>query len=205
MSVSSSSPLHNLLDYSAAYIYNTGMKQSIRILFGALALILVSCVSAEVQPAPPPEAVVPVEEPEPVPVADEEPSFDPAAVTQEEFDTTMVDVREFIGELNTIVRGRDYEGWVAHLGPSYFARISSPEFLLRVSQSAERLRTRGIVLSSARDYFLQVVVPSRTNDRVDDIEFVGHQRVMAYTLNAKGERLRLYDLENLGNGWRIIN
>jgi hypothetical protein len=196
----------------------------------ALVLAFVSCASAEARPetggvpealpaeesGAPPEAVppeepealpeaVPPEEPEAAPAADEEADFDPSEVTQEEFDNTMVDVREFIHGLNTIVRGRDYDGWVAHLGPSYFAQISSPEFLLRVSQSSERLRARGIVLSSPRDYFLQVVVPSRTNDKVDDIEFLGHRRVKAYTINAKGQRLRLYDLEDLGNGWRIIN
>jgi uncharacterized protein YigE (DUF2233 family) len=49
------------------------------------------------------------------------------------------------------------------------------------------------------------VVPSRANDRVDDISFVSPQRIKVYTVNNKGERLRLYDLENLGNGWKIIN
>jgi hypothetical protein len=48
-------------------------------------------------------------------------------------------------------------------------------------------------------------VPSRANDRVDDIEFISQKRVKAYTVSQKGERLRLYDLEKTNEGWKIIN
>jgi hypothetical protein len=186
------------------------MKRLILFFYCLLAFLAVSCITAQEEPVPPPEPVS-VAEAEPVPAATEpvlsgdEANFNPQSVTQVEFDTTITDVRHFIVELNRIVRERDYNGWVAHLGPTYFAHISSPEYLLRISESSDRLKARGIVLSSARDYFIQVVVPSRANDRVDDIEFVTHRRVKAYTINAKGQRLRLYDLENVGNGWRIIN
>ena len=131
--------------------------------------------------------------------------FDASTITQETFEHTMTDIRAFITELNGIVRRRDYDGWVAHLSSSYFDMVNSPAFLLRISQSSERLRTRNIVLLSARDYFNQVVVPSRTDDRIDDIEFLSHTRIKAFTLNPKGQRLRLYELENTGSGWRIVN
>jgi hypothetical protein len=71
------------------------------------------------------------------------------------------------------------------------------------------MRTRGIVVRSAQDYFTHVVVPSRANSRVDDIEFISSERVMAYSLSTNRDgitqRLRLYDLERSGDTWKIIN
>jgi hypothetical protein len=69
-------------------------------------------------------------------------------------------------------------------------------------QSADPSKRR--TLKSLEDYFLYVVVPSRDNDHVDDIEFVTQSRVKAYTETPKGQR-RLYDLESSGNTWKIIN
>jgi uncharacterized protein YigE (DUF2233 family) len=59
-------------------------------------------------------------------------------------------------------------------------------------------------LSNARDYFIHVVVPSRANSRVDDIEFVDTKRVKAFMVTSQGQRLRLYDLEDFGEGWKIV-
>jgi len=71
------------------------------------------------------------------------------------------------------------------------------------------MKSRRIVLRVPEDYFQYVVVPSRADLRVDDIEFIGSNRVKAFTLttNKAGEevRLRLYDLEKVGNSWTIIN
>jgi hypothetical protein len=67
------------------------------------------------------------------------------------------------------------------------------------------LKNQKIVLKSLEDYFLYVVVPSRANDRVDDIEFIGQNRVKAYTITSKGQRLRLYELEKTAGNWNIVN
>jgi len=71
------------------------------------------------------------------------------------------------------------------------------------------MRTRNIVLRTAEDYFQYVVVPSRADLRVDDIEFISRDRVKAFTITTsragEEQRLRLYDLEKIGNSWRIIN
>jgi hypothetical protein len=136
--------------------------------------------------------------------AGEEEAFDPGSITQEVFDSTKNDVQRLIKDLNSLIRNRDYEAWVSHLGDDYFAAISSPEYLSRISESA-RLKTQKIVLQSPNDYFIHVVVPSRANDRVDDIEFVSQRRVKAFTITEKGQRLRLYDLEKSGERWKIIN
>ena len=58
-------------------------------------------------------------------------------------------------------------------------------------------------INSARVYFTYVVVPSRTNDRVDDIEFISKNEVKAYTEDAKGQTVVLYHLENQDGKWKI--
>jgi hypothetical protein len=131
-------------------------------------------------------------------------SFDPLSISQEVFDTTKSDVQQLIADLNRIIRAKNYNVWVSHLGKAYLDKINSEEFLASVS-AQPYLKNNKITLTSSKDYFDKVVVPSRTNDRVDDIAFVSQNRVKVYTVNDKGERLRLYDLENLGDGWKIIN
>ena len=132
------------------------------------------------------------------------PLFDPASISQEEKDTAKTEIQQLIQRLNSIIRARNYNAWVTYLDTNYFTVISSPEYLDRISQSAVLVKQK-IVLKSAQDYFRHVVVPARTNDRVDDIEFISQNRVKAYTVNSRGERLRLYDLEKTGNEWKIIN
>jgi len=134
--------------------------------------------------------------------------FDPATVTQQQYASTMEEVQIFINDLNRIISTRNYQAWRVRLSPEYFAMISSPEFLHQVSEQPA-MKTRRIILRSAEEYFMNVVVPSRADSRVDNIEFIGRDKVIAYTVNTNraGEdvRLRLYDLEKINNLWIIIN
>ncbi|MDR2049220.1 MAG: hypothetical protein LBP69_07170 [Treponema sp.] len=131
-------------------------------------------------------------------------TFDPNSITKEEFDTTKVEVQHLIQKLNDIIRAKNYASWVSYLEEDYFRLISSREYLDQINRT-DRMRKANLVLRNARDYFNNVVVPSRANDRVDDIEFISQNRVKAYTISQKGERLRLYDLEKTNEGWKIIN
>jgi hypothetical protein len=129
-------------------------------------------------------------------------------VTNEQYASTKEDVQHFIDGLNRIIIRRDYNSWKAALSPEYFNKISSPENLQQVSE-LPAMKTRRIVLKNAEDYFINVVVPSRANSRVDDIEFIGENRVKAFTVitstSGEEQRLRLYDLEKTGNIWKIID
>ncbi|QQO08141.1 hypothetical protein [Breznakiella homolactica] len=193
------------------------MKKIITAFFilGSIFLILAVSACRSVPDAPgDPVQEIPVQPDEPVledipdvvlpeePDAEEE--FDPSTIPQEVFDSTKIDVQELIQNLNSIIRSRDYDTWVSYLGKDYFAAISSPDYLAQISESA-RLKTQRIVLRTPQDYFQYVVVPSRANDRVDDIEFIGQNRVKAYTITPNGQRLRLYNLEKNADGWKIIN
>jgi len=135
-------------------------------------------------------------------------TFDTSTVSQQQHDSTLDEVQRFIVNLNDIIKKSNYNAWKAALSQNYFKEISSPQFLKDISDSPA-MKTRNIVLRTAEDYFTNVVVPSRANSRVDDIEFIGTNRVKAFTVtrNRTGDeqRLVLYDLEKVSNSWLIVN
>lgn len=139
---------------------------------------------------------------------DDEEYFDPSTITQEYHDLTMEEVRVFIDELNRVIARRNFNAWKAALATRYLNEISSPENLRQVSEHPA-MTTRKIVLRTAEDYFMNVVVPSRTNSRVDAIEFISRNRVKAFTImtsrTGETQRLRLYDLEKIDGVWKIIS
>ena len=65
------------------------------------------------------------------------------------------------------------------------------------------IKRKGIKLQTLKDYFIYVVYPSRQNDKVDDIEFVGENLIKAITVSPKGDRNILYMLEKHGDAWKI--
>jgi len=141
--------------------------------------------------------------------SDTSPSFDPSKISQERYVSTREDVRHFIEELNKIISSGNYNSWKSMLSPEYFSDISSPESLSQMSEQPAMKRQK-IILKTPEDYFKHVVVPSRANSRVDDIEFISENRVKAFTINTNNrtgeeQRLRLYDLEKTNNTWKIIN
>ncbi len=134
----------------------------------------------------------------------EDENFDPATITKEVFDTTKTDVQKLIETLNKIIKEKDYDTWLTYLSKEYLANINNPVYLSAISESA-RLKNQKIVLKTPEDYFNHVVVPSRTNDRVDDIEFISKNQVKAFTVTPNGQRLRLYNLEKEGDIWKITD
>ena len=140
----------------------------------------------------------------PAQTATVEESFDSRTISSEQRNSTMAEVQLFMEELNRAISNRNYNAWRADLSDEYFAEISSPGNLRRISEEPA-MKTRNIVLRTAQDYFTNVVVPSRANSRVDEIEFIARNRVKAYTVSTNGQKLRLYDLEKIGNSWKIIN
>jgi len=180
-----------------------------------------------VEPVPPPpelvepQAPLPAPEPPPPPpiAPVEEKVFDPQSITEEKFETTKADVQALINDLNRIIRAKNYNAWVGFLADSYLKEISSPAFLeertedlYKRDQMVAANMGRNLkfvqkkILKNAKDYFDNVVVPSRSNDpKVDDIDFVSEDQVIAYTVNNRGDRRILYNLEYIDNHWMIIN
>jgi hypothetical protein len=163
-----------------------------------------SCAGAPPKPAPEP---VPVERPVPPPhepavQPQEQPAFDPAKITEEVKTATFVDVRALIDSLNQIIRRQDYNAWLSYLTPEYIDFYSDPLILAKYSDYPI-IKNKGIKLQTLKDYFMNVVYPSRQDDKVDDIEFVREDLIKAITVSPKGERNILYMLEKQGDAWKI--
>jgi len=170
-----------------------------------------------IEPEPIQAAEVPVEVSHPKEEA-REVVFDPHSISTETYNAAMADIQTLIADLNRIIRARNYDAWADHLDGSYYSVISSNVFL--EERTEELFRRDQIVaqnmgrdprlvekkiLRTARDYFNNVVVPSRSNDRLDDIDFVSEHKVKAYTIDTRGNKLILYDLEEIGGKWKIVN
>jgi hypothetical protein len=176
-----------------------------RIGFLFLLPFVLSCGSgpqptAQVDAPPPPEKTL---EPAAVSTPEQgarqtEPVFDPGSITREKFESAKMEVQTFIEDLNRIIRARNYNAWIGFLSDSYFTEISSQAFLeekteelykrdqtVASSTGRDPSRVTKRILRTARDYFENVVGPSRSNDHVDDIAFVSDNRVKAYTLDSR--------------------
>ena len=176
-----------------------------------------------VTPAPAPASPPPAAEVQPAPQkqpAESAPpaAFNPASITKEQFLSTKADVNALIENLNKIIRARNFNAWRTYLSDSYFAEISSQAFLAGMTDDlykrdqivASNLgrdpkKVQKKILRTPKDYFDNVVVPSRSDDHLDDIAFISENRVKAYTKDSRGQRLVLYDLELINNNWKIIN
>lgn len=128
--------------------------------------------------------------------------FDPMKVSAEVKTATITDIRALIENLNRIIQRQDYNSWRANLTDEYVEYYSNPTLLAQYSEYPI-LKRQEIKLSNLRDYFLYLVYPSRQNDRVDDIDFVGENLVKAITVSPKGSRDILYILEKHGDTWKI--
>jgi hypothetical protein len=131
------------------------------------------------------------------------PIFDPKSITPEEKKETLISVADLILELNRITREKNFEAWRSYLTPAFQEKYSDPVYLAEISGAYLILRVKKIVLKTLRDYFDNVVYPSHQNDRVDDIEYIGHNRVKAVYYNDKSERRVLWDLERVDGTWKI--
>lgn len=157
---------------------------------------------------PPPELETPAAVQETEGEGEEyEADFDPRSITAQEKETTMDEMRQLVVEINQVIRAKDYERWISYLADDFIAAINSPEYLARLSESSRQLKGQNIVLRTPQDYFTYVVVASRENIKVDasldDIEFLNHNRVKAFTINVRKQRLRLFEFVKAGDTWKI--
>jgi hypothetical protein len=148
---------------------------------------------APAQPEPEPEPAV--EEP-----VEEEPEED-FVVTEEIYKQTFEEIEAFIKRLNTIIRGKDFETWRTYLRDEYSGLYSNREYL-REQSNKPLLKKHNIVLNSLEDYFLYVVVPSRSQAKLDEIEFLDSDHIKAISIIRETKGL-LYLLVREEEDWKI--
>ncbi len=122
-------------------------------------------------------------------------------VSQEVYTRTFEEIEEFIQNLNQIIRSEDYDSWLTFLSEEYIHTTSDPDYL-RDQSEKPLLKQANIRLEDLRDYFLYVVVPSRTQATLDEIEFLDENHVKAIAV-LRGTRVILYLLERDGSQWKI--
>lgn len=164
-------------------------------------------VTAEPEPEPEPQPE-PEPEPEPEPTPEPEPVEEPQeseeddfTVSEEVYTETFEDITQLINDLNAIIREENYDKWLKYLTGEYKAHFSNPD-VLRENSEQPLLKKYSIELTSLRDYFMHVVVPSRSNARLDDIVFVDNEHVKAIMI-FNNKRTILYLLEKSEDGWKI--
>mgnify|MGYP006293541477 CR=1 FL=1 len=178
-------------------------------------LLLAGCASAP--PPAEPESVEPAPEPEPAeepaenaektpeePIPEEKPEDDDAdefEVTEEVYEQTFKDVENLITELNSIISSRSYSEWLTYLTDQYKERYSDPAVLAELSNQPT-LKEYDIRLRSLEDYFRYVVVPSRSEVRLDDIIFTDEKHVKAI-MEVDDRQVILYRLRLVDGRWKI--
>ena len=145
------------------------------------------------EPKPEETAEKPEEKPE-----SEQEKFE---VSEELYKQTFDDIESIIRELNRIINNREYKNWLTYLTEAYVKKSSRPEYLRRW-QKDPRLREKKIVLRTLKDYFDYVVVPTRSEAKLDEIEFCDDTHVYAYTV-FQSKKYLLYNLVKSEQGWKI--
>jgi hypothetical protein len=138
---------------------------------------------------------------EPSPVETPLPPDNDFIVTKDVYAQTFAEVEALISTLNSIIREKSYDEWLEFLSAEYIAKTGSSEFLREASQSSILLENR-IVLKSLKDYFLSVVVPSRSQAVLSDISFIDATHVNAITV-IDGKPVILYMLVKEDTRWMV--
>lgn len=182
------------------------MVIQMKILFPIIAssVVLCSCMlfAPPVEEEPPEQPVQAVEEAESKQVEPEpQPEAEEFVVTEEVYSKTFDEIEVFIRNLNEIIRNEDYDTWLTFLSEDYIERTSDPKYLKQQSEQP-LLKKSNVRLSSLRDYFTYVVVPSRTQAQLDEIEFIDESQVRAFAM-IKNTKALLYLLVRENGNWKI--
>ena len=132
---------------------------------------------------------------------EEQQQEDDFVVSEEVFAQTFSDVETLINELNKTIRNKNYDKWLTFLTDEYKDYYSSPGVLREISKKPT-MQKYDIRLITLKDYFTYVVVPSRSNARLDDLVFEDNNHVKAIMIIDE-QRVILYQLVKVDGEWKI--
>jgi hypothetical protein len=122
-------------------------------------------------------------------------------ISDELYTKTFEDVESIILKVTAIINKKNYLDWLSYLTSEYINHYNSKIILDEIS-STPFLKKNNIKLLSLEDYFNYVVVPSRSNARLDEINFIDSKRIKAYMIIGE-KKIILYYMENIDNQWKI--
>jgi hypothetical protein len=125
----------------------------------------------------------------------------PIEVPEEVYNQAFSEVEAVIEELNQIIYHGEFETWKTFLTERYLEYHSNPAVLAEISRQPI-LAQNGIRLRNLKDYFEDVVIPSRARAKPDDLIFYSDTLVEAVT-EFRGQRVILYLLRKIDGEWKI--
>jgi len=170
-------------------------------------IFCISCTTTEEEITEPPQIIE--ETLDPNLLTEVEPAIDEPTivnknsfeVTEEIYKNTFNEIEALIKELNQIIFERKYNTWKSYLDEKYIEEIGAPAYLAQFSDRPI-LKKYNVKLRSLNDYFEFVVVPSRSNAKLDEIFFVDENKVTAYMF-IQNQKTILYQLRYDGKRWKI--
>jgi hypothetical protein len=153
------------------------------------------------EPVQEPQVEQPPPEPEPQPEPPPQEKPETFQVTEEVYSKTFEELEALIREWNATIARKDYDTWHASLSRAYIAERGSADYLAELSRN-QKLREKGLALTTLKDYFLYVVVPARVDAALDKISFVNENKVKAYA-NVGGDLAILFYVVREDGRWKI--
>ena len=122
-------------------------------------------------------------------------------VSQEVYNQTFNEVEALIHQLNRIISSNNYDQWLTFLTDEYIDYFGSDAVLKEYSALIKK-RGYNINLLSLKDYFRYIVVGSRADVTLDNIEFIDESHVTAVSI-IDDQAYILYYLERIDDTWKI--
>jgi hypothetical protein len=123
------------------------------------------------------------------------------AISEETYTKVFTDIEKLIETLNKIIKEENFNGWKKHLTKEYIAHYNDTTNL-NVLNNTPTLKKYNLKIRSLKDYFIYVVVPSRSDVNLDDISFIDDNNIKAYMI-IDGDPVVLYNLKFIDNTWKI--
>ncbi|MBQ9494772.1 MAG: hypothetical protein IJR50_03940 [Treponema sp.] len=120
-------------------------------------------------------------------------------VTLKTFNEDKTEIMKIIGELADIMSKSQYEAWVKYIDKESIQYWSNPANLRRASRM---LPIKNLQMSSLRDYFTYVFVPSRKGRKVDEIRYDSKTEVKAVQMREDTDVIYYY-FNKINGKWLV--
>jgi len=120
-------------------------------------------------------------------------------VSRETFISDKREILQIISDLSDVMENEDYSRWITYIDQDSISYWSQSTVL---QKAASRLPVKGLKLSSLRDYFYNIFIPSRKGKDVDEIRYLTTDTVKAVHVNGDTDVV-YYTLYKIDGLWKI--
>lgn len=120
-------------------------------------------------------------------------------VSKATFTEDKAEIMSIINQLEQVLQKYDYTTWKTFIDQESIAYWSSPKNL---SKASGKLPVKGLKMTSLKDYFTHVFVPSRRGRKVDEIRYTSETDVKAVQVNNDTDIIYYY-FNKINNKWYV--